>query len=369
MNDTMRITRCDCQLLHVPTDPPRSSPTEVRAGRIAQVNVLLVQIETDAGLQGLGFAYSLQGTGRAMHVVAEDDVTPLMIGEDPLDHERLAAKAYVSLQSIGRRGLVMQAYSAFDLALWDLKGKAANLPLYKILGGARNSAEVYGSDTGWLWMTPEQIVEASRPYVAQGVGIKVKVGKNAEEDYDRLWKIRDALGEDAWIAVDANQRYDFATALAMGLFYEDEIGVAWYEEPISCEDVEGHSRLADRFDIPVAAGETLFGRDEFEHYLSRAALDVLQPDVTRLGGLTAFLRVAALAEQHHRPVAPHLLPEVAVQLACGLPGVTIVEYMPWLYPLYMNPPKIEKGRIAPPAGSGLGLTLNHDTIARFKDES
>lgn len=365
----MRITRCDCQLLHVPTDPPRSSPAEVRAGRIAQINVLLVQIETDAGLSGLGVAYSLQGTGRAMHVTAVDDIAPLLVGEDPLDHERLGAKVYVALQSIGRRGLVMQAYSAFDLALWDLKGKAANLPVYKLLGGARTSAEVYGSDTGWLWMTPQQIVEASQGYVSQGVGIKVKVGKNAEEDYDRLYKIREALGDDAWLAVDANQRYDYATALAMGLFFEDEIGVAWYEEPISCEDVDGHARLADRLDIPVAAGETLFGRDEFQHYLNRAALDVLQPDVTRLGGLTAFLKVAALAEQHYRPVAPHLLPEVAVHLACGLPGVTIVEYMPWLYPLYVNPPMIEKGRLAPPAGPGLGLESNPEAVAKYNVKS
>jgi L-talarate/galactarate dehydratase len=362
----MRITRVDCHLLRVPTSPPRSSPVEERAGRISHIVVLLVRLETDSGLSGLGFAYALQSSGRALLALAEDDVSPLLVGEDPLDHERLAAKVYLRLQSIGRSGLVMQAYSAFDVALWDLKGKAANLPLYKLLGGVRESAEVYGSDTAWLWMSPEQILEASRPYVEQGVGIKVKVGANAEDDCARLSRLREALGDEVWIAVDANQRYDYGTALAMGQFYEEEVGVAWFEEPISCEDVAGHARLASKLDIPIAAGETLFTREEFERYLARDALAVLQPDVTRLGGLTPVLKVVALAERHHRPVAPHLLPEVSVHLACGLPQVTIVEYMPWLYPLFGNPPRIADGRLAPPPGPGLGLEVDGKAVEKFE---
>jgi L-talarate/galactarate dehydratase len=362
----MRITRCDCQLLHVIPSRPRASPAEEKSGRLNHIVTLLVRLETDANLTGLGLAYALQSSGRALHALAVDDLAPLLTGEDPLDHERLAAKVYRRLQTVGRLGLVPQAYSAFDLALWDVKGKAAGLPLYKLLGGARESAEVYGSDSAWLYMSPEEIVTASRPYLAQGVGIKVKVGANAEEDYNRVTRIRDAVGEDVWLAVDANQRYDFATALAMGLFSEDEIGVAWYEEPITCDDVDGHRRLAERLDIPVAAGEMLFSRDEFARYLERGALDVVQPDVTRLGGLTSFLKVAALAEQHHRPVAPHLLPEVAVHLACGLPQVTMVEYMPWHAALWRDPPRIVDGRLRPSSAPGLGLELDADAVARFR---
>src|SRR5947199_1401008 len=268
----MRITRVDSRLLRVPTSPPRASPAEEKTGRISHIVVLLVRLDTDQGPQGLGFAYSFQGGGRALLALAEDDLTPLLLGEDPLDHERLGAKVSLRLQSVGRSGLVMQAYSAFDLALWDLKGRAANLPLYKLLGGARESAEVYGSDTAWIWMDTRQILEESRPYIEQGVGIKVKVGANAEDDCDRLTRLREALGDDVWIAVDANQRYDRGTALAMGQFYEEEVGVAWFEEPISCEDVDGHARLTSKLDVPIAAGEMLFGRDEFERYLQRGAL-------------------------------------------------------------------------------------------------
>jgi L-alanine-DL-glutamate epimerase-like enolase superfamily enzyme len=363
----MRITGLESHLLYVPLSRPRASPSEVAAGRLNHVVVLLVDLETDAGLSGLGFAYALQSSGRALLAVAEDDLAPIVIGEDPLDHERLAARAYWRLQTVGRRGLVAQAYSAVDLALWDLKGKAANLPLYKLLGGARDSAPAYASDSGWLWMGPEEILDASRPYLEQGLlGIKVKVGADPEADAERLSQIREGLGDDAWLAVDANERYDYATALAMGHYFEEEIGADWFEEPTWCEDVAGYARLKSRLEMPIAGGEMLFGRDEFAAYLKEGALDVVQPDVTRLGGLTAWLKVASLAETHHRPLSPHLLPEVGVHLCCGLPGVVNVEYMPWLWPLWQQPPKLEKGRLLPPAQSGLGLEVNPEALAKFR---
>src|SRR4051812_21241127 len=165
------------------------------------------------------------------------------------------------------------------------------------------------------------------------MGVKVKVGRNADEDTDRLTQLAETLGEDAWLAVDANERYDYDTALRLGRFFEQEVGVAWFEEPLSCEDLDGHARLAGKLDLPIAGGEMLFGLDEFRHYMDRDALAWVQPDVTRLGGITPTLKVIALAESRGLPVAPHLQPEISVHLACGLNGVALAEYMPWLYPL------------------------------------
>jgi L-talarate/galactarate dehydratase len=362
----MRITRVESELLHVPMSRPRASPMEAAAGRLNHLVTLLVHVHTDGGLVGVGFAYALQTSGRAFLATLQDDLAPLVVGENALDHERLASKVYWRTQTVGRRGLVQQAYSAIDVALWDLKGKAANLPLYKLLGGARESAEVYGSDTAWLWMSVDEILDASRPYLDQGMkGLKIKVGADPNEDHDKLSRLREAL-DDVWLAVDANERYDYTTALTMGRFYEEEIGVGWFEEPISCEDIDGHARLAEKLEVPIAAGEMLFGLDEFERYVERDALAVLQPDVTRLAGITGWLKVAALAERRHLPVSPHLLPEIGVHLACGLPVVTSVEYMPWLYPLFTNPPALVKGRLVPPAGAGLGLEVNRDAVAKFR---
>jgi L-alanine-DL-glutamate epimerase-like enolase superfamily enzyme len=346
---------------------PRASPAEEAAGRQNHVGVLLVRLDTDAGLQGLGFAYTLQGSGTGLYAVAVNDLTPLIQGENALAHEHLESKIYWRLQTIGRSGLVAQAWSAFDLALWDLKAKVANLPLYQLLGGARQSTPTYGADCGWLYMEPEAIVEASRTYLDRGMrGVKIKIGRGPEADADRLTMIREALGEDAWLGVDANQRYDYGTALALGHFLEEDIGPDWFEEPISCEDIAGHARLASRLDLPIAAGEMLFSVEEFRIYLERDALGVVQPDVTRLGGLTPTLRVIALADLHHRPVSPHVLPEVAVHLACGLPSVKMVEYMPWLFPLWQAPPHLEQGQLVPPALPGLGLDVDPDAVKRCR---
>jgi len=363
----MRITRVDSTLLHIPLSRPRASTLEMAAGRLNHIVTLLVQVHADNGLEGIGFAYALQSSGRAMLALAQDDLTPLIVGDDPLDLERLIHKVYCRLQTIGRRGLVQQAWSAFDVALWDLKGKVAGLPLHKLLGGARDSAEVYGSDTGWLYMSVEDILKASQPYLEAGIkGIKVKVGANPQEDLDKLTRLREELGDDVWLAVDANERYDYATALTMGRFYEEEVGVGWFEEPISCEDVAGHARLARQLEIPIAAGEMLFGLDEFERYIQADALAVLQPDVTRLGGISPWLEVAALACRHHLPISPHLQPEITVQLACGLRGVTSVEYMPWHAGLFTNPPQIVQGRLVPPVGPGLGLELDNHAVAKWR---
>src|SRR3954468_10236095 len=176
----MRITKIDFDLLHVPLSRPRASPLEAAGGRLNHVVALLAHVRTDSGLVGLGSAYALQSTGRAMLATAVDDLAPLLVNEDPLDHERLASKVYWRLQTVGRRGLVQQAYSAIDVALWDLKGKAAGMPLYKLLGGARDSVRAYGSDSAWLWMSVEQIVEASQVYLDQGMGLKIKVGQDAD---------------------------------------------------------------------------------------------------------------------------------------------------------------------------------------------
>ena len=140
------------------------------------------------------------------------------------------------------------------------------------------------------------------------------------------------------------------------------------EEPIASDDVEGHARLVEKLEIPIAVGESLYTPAEFQEYLERDCVDVVQPDVTHVGGLTPWLKVAALAEAHHKPIAPHLMPEVAVHLACGLPQVRMVEYLPWLYPAFVEPPSIVKGQIVPPKRPGLGLEVRDDALVKYRVE-
>ena len=364
----MQITACRTHLMKLPLARPITPGTKgTTRPTLDSVFVLVVDLETDAGQRGLGYAWSVQGGGRAMKLIVDDDLAPAIIGEDPLDHERMWLKLYWHVQSIGRRGLVMQAQSAIDLAVWDLKGKAAGMPVWKLLGGARSSAAVYWSDGGWLWMSVDEILRDAEERLAQGMhGIKLKVGQpDPRVDLQRVRAVRKALGDDAWIAVDANQKWDFDTALRMGREFE-ELRLAWFEEPLSCEDVDGHARLADALDIPIALGETLQSRHEFVPYLRADAVDIVQPDLTRVGGLTEFLKIAALAEAAHRPVAPHLMMEASVHLACGLPGVTLIEYMPWLTSVFTEPLRLDRGRMLPPSSPGLGLEPSADVLRRYE---
>lgn len=364
----MQITSCRSQLLKLPLARPIVSGTKGGPGaKLDSVFLIVVTLDTDTDHGGLGYAWCLQGGGRAMKVLVDDDLAPALIGEDPLDHERLWLKLYWRLQSIGRRGLVIQAQSAIDLALWDLKGKAAGLPLWKLLGGARPSAPVYWSDGGWLWMSVDEILRDAHERLAQGMhGIKLKVGHpDPRTDLQRVRAVRRALGDDAWIAVDANQKWDFDTALRLGREFED-LRLAWFEEPLICEDVDGHARLADALDIPIALGETLQSRHEFIAYLRSDAVDIVQPDLTRVGGLTEFLKIAALADAAHRPVAPHLMMETSIHLACGLPRVTLIEYMPWFTSAFTAPPALDHGQMLAPTAPGLGLELSPDTLRRYE---
>ena len=192
----------------------------------------------------------------------------------------------------GRRGLVTQAQAAVDLALWDIKGKIAGLPVYKLLGGRRESAPVYYSDGGWLYMSASEMVAAFEEYLAQGMfGVKMKIGHaDYRTDIQRVREVRKALGDKVWIAVDANQKWDFPTAVRVGRELE-QLGIAWFEEPLLCEDIPGHARLAAELDIPIAMGETLGSRYEFDAYLRADAVDILQPDIIRVGGITEMVKV------------------------------------------------------------------------------
>ncbi|MSR32811.1 MAG: mandelate racemase/muconate lactonizing enzyme family protein [Gemmataceae bacterium] len=364
----MKIRQIQANLLEVPTDPPRASPAESRLGRKNTITTLAVQVTTDEDIEGIGFGYSLQGGGKAMKAIVEFDLGPLVLNENPLDPEGLFQKVYWRIQSIGRSGLVAQVYSALDLAFWDIRGKAAGKALCQLLGGERKPVEAYVSHTGWLWMTPGEIAEATAPYLEKKVsGLKVKVGKDLATDKARLRELHKILGP-VWLAVDANEKYQLETAGDLGRFLQNEIGAAWFEEPLTCEDPVGHAQLANALSLPIAAGEMLFTLGEFQHYFSLGALDIAQPDVTRLGGITPFLKVVELCLKHGIPVSPHLLPEISLHFACAIPQVAPIEFMPWLKPLFKEYPDWVDGKLAPLPGAGLGLDFDMKAIQRFSVE-
>ena len=365
----MRITEVRTELLRLPLPRPMMSGSSsgAKGGPVTHINMPLVFIITDDGHCGLGYAWSLLGGGTATQRVLADDLAPLLRDQDALDHERLWQRMYKRLQSVGRHGLVMQAQAAVDLALWDLKGKAAGMPVYKLLGGARERAPVYGSDGGWLYMTVAEMVTEFERYLEQGMfGVKMKIGHDDPRvDIDRVRQVRKALGDNTWIAVDANQKWDYTTAMRVGRELE-QLGVAWFEEPLSCEDIAGHARLARDLDIPIALGETLGSRFEFDAYLRADAADILQPDVIRVGGITETLRVSTLADVAQKRLELHHMMEVSIQIACGVLTSGMIEYMPWIAAAFTESAVIEDGYMRPPQKAGLGLEIAEDILERHR---
>jgi L-alanine-DL-glutamate epimerase-like enolase superfamily enzyme len=366
-----RIAEVRAELLRMPLPRPMMSGSSSgkKGGPVSHINMPVVFITTEDGVRGLGYAWSLLGGATATRCVLKDDFAPLLIGEDALDNERLWDKLYRRLQTVGRVGLVTQAMSAVDLALWDIKGRVAGLPVHKLLGGRRESAPCYGSDGGWLYMSVGEMLAAFEGYLGRGMmGVKMKIGhEDYREDVRRVREVRKALGDEAWIAVDANQKWDFPTAMRVGRELE-QLGVAWFEEPMLCEDIPVHARLAAALDIPVAMGETLGSRFEFDAYIRAGAADILQPDIVRVGGITEMVKIAALGDVAGLPLAPHHMMESTIQVACGVMASAPIEYMPWIAGAFSEPARIENGRMYPPEGPGLGLAIPEETIQRCRVE-
>jgi L-alanine-DL-glutamate epimerase-like enolase superfamily enzyme len=362
----MRITRLTTDHLRVPlAKPGRVSLTDPKPAAVEDVDLVLVHAETDAGHMGLGFTYLLGPGAHAVRSLIDSELAPLVLSEDPRESDRLFAKVESHFRSVGFAGLVARAYSAIDIALWDVKAKAAGLPLYKLLGGNRDSADFFVSDVGANGRDAAEVVKLAKPLLKQGAtGVRIEIGGGeVQADADRVREISDGLGDDAWVGVAADGRFDLNTAMALGHFFQD-IGVDWFEDPIPAADEIGYAKLAGLMETPLAVGSTLNSRDAFFRMIRAGHVRVIRPDVCRLGGITPFLKVAAVAEAYNVAVSPVRLPEVGIHLACGLGVVTNVDVVSWFRDVFTGDPKIEVGKLVPPSETGLGLTLNPEVAKR-----
>jgi L-alanine-DL-glutamate epimerase-like enolase superfamily enzyme len=354
------ITAVDLSSVRLPLPVPISD-AKVFTGRqrpMTEVAFLFAEISTSDGHHGVGFSYSKRAGGPAQFAHAVE-VAPDLIGEDPNDIGRLWTKLTWSGASVGRSGAATQALAAFDVALWDLKAKRAGLPLAKLLGAHRDSVRCYNTSGGFLHESVEQINENASRTLAEGIGgIKIKVGlPDTVEDLRRVRAVREHLGEGVPLMVDANQQWDRPTAARMGRALE-EFGLVWIEEPLDAYDAEGHAALARALDTPIASGEMLTSVAEHHELIRHGAVDVIQPDAPRIGGITQFLRLATLAEHRHLQLAPHFAMEIHLHLAAAYPYEPWVEHFDWLYPLFDERLEVRDGRMHLSGRPGLGVTIS-----------
>jgi D-galactarolactone cycloisomerase len=343
---------------------------------------LLVEIATEDGLVGWGEAY---GPARPNRAVVEA-MTPLLLGQDALASERHWQTLYDQLRDHGQRGLVLQALSAVDIALLDLRGKAWGVPVHRLLGGPiRTSVRAYATglyrrDAG----DPRRyLADEAAGYAAEGFdAVKLKVGFGVAEDLGNARAVRHAIGDRIGLMVDANHGYDVtaATRLGRGLA---ELDVLWLEEPIVPEDVDGYAELRRAQPIPIAGGECSFGRHDFKRLFQARALDIVQPDTCAAGGLSEAKKIADLAWAHGVRYVPHVW-GTGVALAAALQLIAVLPHNPpahaavepvleldrtehpFRQAILMAPIEHVAGAVAVPAGPGLGIEIDRAALARFR---
>lgn len=337
------------------------SDAKVFTGRqkpMTEVAFLFAEIKTEQDLYGVGFSYSKRAGGPAQFAHAKE-VAENLIGEDPNDIGRLITMLQWAGASVGRSGLATQALAAIDVALYDLKAKRADLPLAKLLGAHRDSVRTYNTSGGFLNASLEEVKERASQSIEEGIGgIKIKVGlPDTAEDIRRVRGVREHIGAESPLMVDANQQWDRSTALRMGRRLE-EFDLVWIEEPLDAYDVEGHARLTRTLDTPIATGEMLASVAEHERLIDGGACDIIQPDCPRVGGITQFMRLLTFADQKGLDLAPHFAMEIHLHLAACYPREPWVEHFDWLDPLFNERLETKDGRMLVPDRPGLGITMS-----------
>ena len=366
----MRITDLKTIRLRAPIPPEGQvlSRSGVRNSRSA----LLIQIETDEGITGLG---SCSGNGELVEMIVGKILKPLLIGMDPTQIDEIWEKAYIrgGFKEFGTRGVGVVALSGIDIALWDILGKARGLPIYQLLGGkCREKVPVYA--TALYPEEPAKVAEKARKFAEQGFhGVKIKVGFDLVQDIRIVRAVRRELGRDFAIMTDANLGYTLDVALKAAEAFS-ELGVFWLEEPLFVEDIEGHALLRRQGKVPIAVGENLHTYYAFEDFVARGAVDFLQPDVARAGGFSEIRKIAALAEYHKLPISLHTWGDsialaASLHLSAALRECTVMEldytYNPLRAELLREPVAVNNGFMVPPDSPGLGVELDQKALERF----
>jgi L-alanine-DL-glutamate epimerase-like enolase superfamily enzyme len=371
-------------------EPPYASASGVQARRGA----LLVEVECDDGTVGIGEAGP---GGGSTATCIEKDLKPLLVGQDPLMIEGLWQLMFTRTRQYGRRGIAMNAISGIDIALWDIAGKVAKLPVYKLLGACRDRVEAYAS--GGFYQEGkgvDGIAHEAEGYRARGFkGMKMKIGRNPStgthlrqlsgnvdfcetdpsEDLARIAAARKALGPHAKLMVDVNCAWSPAFAIEMGREMAP-CKLFWIEEPVATDDIDGSARVADALDTAIAGYETELGLYGFRELISRGAVDIVQPDIAWTGGFSEGKRIAAFAQAHHRMVAPHafgsaVLLMASLHFAASIPNALMLEWDQNPNGLRTDLPKEElrlesDSTVRVPERPGLGIELDRAAVERYR---
>lgn len=361
----MKITRLRTEVVHIPVDPPILTAI---VGSIRSVDCVLTFLETDQGLVGEGLVFSINNRRlKAIHTMVEQ-LADLVVGLDPRAGGTLNTRAWRDLNFLGYEGVSIIGLAGIDNALWDLRGKAAGLNVAHLVGACRASVPTYASGGLWLGSSIDELQQEAAGFVARGFrAVKTRVGPTEPERMvARVAAVREAVGPDIGIMVDANQQMTVKQAIRIGRMMED-LNLAWFEEPVICNDHEGEATIAAALDIPIATGESVYTHRGVLAMLQARSADVIMPDLQRMGGPSEFLKAGHLCEAHHIPCASHLFPEMSLALLAALPAGHYLEHMPWFEPIYRERIELDgEGNAIVPHRPGWGFTFDPVAVARYR---
>lgn len=361
----MRIIRVDHACYRIPLPRTLSDSTH---GDIEAFEIVTVRIATDAGIEGSGYTYTVGHGGRAIRRLLADEIAPFLIGRDPRCTEQIWRDLWWRLHYIGRGGPVSFAISAADIALWDIKAQASGEPLWRLLGGASPRVPAYAGGVDLQFTTDELRLEMDE-YLAQGFrAVKIKVGReDLREDIARVAAVREHIGRDTVLMVDANMRWRLDQALRAAQALR-EYDLFWLEEPIEPDFEDNHARIA-ACGIPIATGENLHILAEFGRMIHRGGVSFLQPDLSNIGGVTGWLKVAHAAECYNVPVSSHGAHDLHVHLLCAVPNASYLEVHRFGLERFIETPlKLEGGFAVPPELPGHGLRFRWSELQEFLEE-
>lgn len=360
-----RIARIEISQIDLTPKTPRSDAIQAFTCQETPI----VRIVTGDGADGTGYSYTIGTGGSSVIALLRDHFAPRLIGRDPDAIEAIWQDLFWHTHALSVGPLTALALAAVDSALWDLRGRRLGLPLHRLAGGAKETIPVYDTECGWLHVELAQLVADAEALVARGFrGVKVKVGKpHVREDVARLEAVRRAIGDRVELMTDANQGFSVSEAIRRaGTFEAAGLGLAWYEEPLPAEDVEGHARLCAATTIPVAIGESLYHPAQFRDYLARNACRIVQVDVARIGGITPWLKVTHMAEAFNVAVCPHYLMELHLPLCCAVPNSLWLEHIPQLDDIMENRITITDGIARASDVSGNGIVWDRRAIEQHQ---
>lgn len=355
----MKITSVSSVLISYPAPQVLASAS----AKIDSIDCVLVTVDTDQGIHGLGYIYILGGNPIAPMKAVVDYLAGVVTGMDPLQTARVWEAMWRSTSFIGPRGVPCFAISAIDTALWDIKGKVAGMPLYRLLGGYSDRVATYYSGLFLNASIDELVAEASQKVSEGWWAMKMRLNPrlSIEENEERVRAVREAVGERVQLMADVSRQMDVPTAIRAGRLLE-KYNFTWFEDPVTPDDPDAHASVAAALDIPIASGELAYSRHDFRLMLEKRVADIWMPDLERVGGITEWMRVAGMAHAAGIPVSSHVFQEISVHVLAALPNAMFLEYLPLWEPLFREPLVIQEGYTLLPPKPGLGLTADWDFI-------